>query len=117
MRRRASSVQTRSAVSATAAAAATARYQQQQQQLLQLQEDLRKTENIIYLQLRFTLYYSERLLLCFIPRKLLFFISISLCKTFSSYAIGWLFYYGKFSHLILILFSCFSILFKFSIFL
>jgi hypothetical protein len=74
MRRRASSVQTRSAVSATAAAAtATARYQQQQQQLLQLQEDLRKTENIIYLQLRFTLYYSERLLLCFIPRKLLFF--------------------------------------------
>jgi len=49
MRRRAASVQARPAASATAA-----RYQQQQQQLLQLQQDLRKTENIMYLQLRFT---------------------------------------------------------------
>jgi len=58
MRRRASSVQTRSAVSATTATAAAARYQQQQQQLLQLQEDLRKTENIIYLQLRLTIIFN-----------------------------------------------------------
>ena len=68
MRRRASSVQTRSAVSATTATAAAARYQQQQQQLLQLQEDLRKTENIIYLQLRFSIFHSEMLLLCFESR-------------------------------------------------
>jgi hypothetical protein len=52
MRRRAASVQARPAASATAVTAA--RYQQQQQQLLQLQQDLRKTENIMYLQLRFT---------------------------------------------------------------
>jgi hypothetical protein len=45
MRRRAASVQSRPAASATA------RYQQQQQQL-QLLQELKKTENIIYLHLR-----------------------------------------------------------------